>query len=91
MIYEQLQAVEVFSLVFSLAALAIMMGVCWKARSRCLHLFLIGYFSLVVGIFFTNIESALFPRAFNLLEHIFRVLVPSIVFVKVSYDISKKR
>ncbi len=91
MIYEQLQIVEVFSLVFSLAALGILIRVCWKTKNGCTHLLLFGYFFLVIGILFTNIESAILPRVFNLIEHIFRIMLPAMFFAKVSYTMSKKR
>jgi hypothetical protein len=91
MIYEQLQALEVFSLVFSLLALSMMIGFCIRTKNHCLKLILAGYFFLVMGLFFTNMESIMFTRVFNLLEHLCRVLVPSAVFARAAHNMSKRR
>jgi hypothetical protein len=36
--------------------------------------FLFGFYSILIGLFFTNIESILLPKTFNILEHLFYML-----------------
>jgi len=89
MVYEALQAIEVFSLIFSLAALSMMINFCWKTRDHCLTLLLGGYFLIVMGILFSSLESVFFPRIFNLLEHLCRVALPALLFARAAYKVSE--
>ncbi len=89
MIYESLEAVELVSLLFSLAAFIILVWFCRQNKRMHFNILLVGYFFMVLGLLFTNIESIIFPKLFNLLEHICRVALPPMLFAKAAYDISR--
>jgi hypothetical protein len=90
MIHEPLQAIEAFSFVIAFSAFSIMMGFSWKKKPH-LFLFFMGFFCIVLGLLFTNLESIMFQRTFNLLEHVFRLLLPGVFFAKAAFDISKRK